>query len=156
MRRLLHGLLITAVTTPVMAQYASPRAVAVFPGNVRVSLEVADTEPLRQRGLMFRTSLSPTEGMIFVFEQPGFYPFWMKNTLIPLDLFWLDAAGTIVSIQHAIPPCGNTSEQDNDCPTYPPRAGTSAVHVIETAAGFARRHGVKTGQRVTITGLRTR
>lgn len=156
MRPLLYGLLLTAVSAPAVAQYASPRAIAVFSGNVRVSLEVADTEALRQRGLMYRTSLSPTEGMIFVFEQPGFYPFWMKNTLIPLDLFWLDAAGTIVSIQHAIPPCGNTSEQDNDCPTFPPRAGTSAVYVIETAAGFAKRHGVQTGQRVTLTGLPAR
>jgi uncharacterized membrane protein (UPF0127 family) len=77
----------------------------------------------------------------------------MKNTLIPLDLFWLDEAGTIVSIQHAIPPCGNTSEQDDDCPTFPPRAGTSALYVIETAAGFARKHGVKVGQRVVLTGL---
>lgn len=153
MRPLFHAVLVTSLTVPAAAQYAAPRATAVFSGDVRVSLDVADTEALRQRGLMYRTSLPPTEGMIFVFEQKGFYPFWMKNTLIPLDLFWLDERGTIVSIQHAIPPCGNTSEQDDDCPTFPPRAGTSALYVIETAAGFARKHGVQVGQRVVLTGL---
>jgi uncharacterized membrane protein (UPF0127 family) len=153
MHLLLYGLILTTLSASAGAQYASPRAVAEFEGGVRVSLEVADTEALRQRGLMYRTSLAPTEGMIFVFEEKGFYPFWMKNTLIPLDLFWLDEGGTIVSIQHAIPPCGNTSEQDDDCPTFPPRAGTSAIHVIEVVAGFAKRHGIREGQRVALTGL---
>jgi uncharacterized membrane protein (UPF0127 family) len=153
MHPLLYGLVLTTLAAPAVAQYASPRAGAEFEGGVRVSLEVADTEALRQRGLMYRRSLSPTEGMIFVFDEKGFYPFWMKNTLIPLDLFWLDERGTIVSIQHAIPPCGNTSEQDDDCPTFPPRTGTSALYVIEVVAGFAKRHGIREGQRVALTGL---
>jgi uncharacterized membrane protein (UPF0127 family) len=103
---------------------------------------------------MYRTHISPTEGMIFVFDEPGFYPFWMKNTLISLDLFWLDADGTIVSIQSDVPPCGNTSELDDGCPTWPPAAGTRAVYVIEMAAGFAARHRVAVGQRVQLSGLR--
>src|SRR5688572_19735970 len=69
------------------AQYAGPaRAEAVFPGNTVVSLEVARTEDERSRGLMHRPSMPERAGMIFLFERPGIYPFWMKNTLIPLDL----------------------------------------------------------------------
>ena len=152
MRAWLCGLFISVF--PVLAQDVTPRAEAVFESAVRVSLEIADTEQRRQRGLMYRKSLSPTEGMIFVFDQPGFYPFWMKNTLIPLDLFWLAADGTIVSIQPDLPPCGNTSEFDDGCPTWPPAAGTRALYVIETVAGFAARHRVATGQRVELSGLR--
>ncbi len=155
MRVLLCGLLISMLHAPAPAQYATPRAHAVFAGDVRVSLEIADTERLRQRGLMYRKTLSPNEGMIFVFDEPGFYPFWMKNTLIPLDLFWLSADGTIVSIQADVPPCGNTSEADDGCPTWPPAVGTRASYVIETVAGFAARHRVEVGQRVQLSGLRT-
>ena len=153
MRVLMCGLLVTLLAGAPSAQYARPRAQAVFNGDVTVSLEIADTEPLRQQGLMHRRSLSPTEGMIFVFEESGFYPFWMKNTLIPLDMFWLDAKGRIVSIQAHVPPCGNTSDQDDSCPTWPPATGTSAVYVVETVAGFARQHGIEVGQQVRLTGV---
>lgn len=153
MSRLLCGLLWVTLSLPTAAQVAAPRATAQFENDVRLTLEVADTEPLRQRGLMHRRSLDPAHGMIFVFDEPGFYPFWMKNTLIPLDLFWLDAQGTIVSIQHSIPPCGNTSDLDDDCPTWPPAAGTQAVYVLETVAGFAKRHGITVGQRIRLTGV---
>jgi uncharacterized protein len=151
--RLLAGLLMLTLSSSLGAQYATPRAVAVFPGEVHVSLEISADERSRQRGLMFRQSLSPTEGMIFVFPEKGFYPFWMKNTLIPLDLFWLDERGTIVSIQHAVPPCGNVSDLDDDCPTFGPSPGTTALYVIETAAGFAKRHGIQVGQRVRLSGV---
>jgi len=73
---------------PARAQYsAAGRAEAVFPDKTVVALEVARTEPERSRGLMFRTSMAEQAGMIFLFERPGVYPFWMKNTLIPLDMF---------------------------------------------------------------------
>lgn len=144
---------VVACAAPVAGQRAESPVVAVFPGEVRVRLEVADTEPLRQRGLMYRRALAADDGMIFVFDEPGFYPFWMKNTLVPLDIFWVAADGTIVSIQQDVPPCGNTSPLDMDCPTWPPRAGTTATYVIETQAGFARRHGLREGQRVRVSGL---
>lgn len=153
MRVLLCGLLVSLLSVAPSAQYASPRGLAVFNGDVKVSLEIADTEPLRQRGLMHRRGLAPTEGMIFVFEESGFYPFWMKNTLIPLDMFWLDERGRIVSLRENVPPCGNTSETDDTCPTWPPSAGTRAIYVLETVAGFARTHGVEVGQRVVLSGV---
>lgn len=130
------------------AQYRTPRVDVVFPGKAVVRAEVARTEAERQRGLMHRRYLAPTEGMIFVFEEPGHYPFWMKNTLIALDLFWLDRTGRVVSIAESLPPCGNKTEADF-CPDYPPSA-TDALYVVETAAGFAKKHGVKVGDRVDI------
>ena len=124
---------------PARAQYAaapSGRAEAVFPDKTVVTLEVARNEPERSRGLMHRTSLPERAGMIFLFERPGIYPFWMKNTLIPLDMFWTDTTGKVVWIAESVPPC-----QADPCPEYPPKAVAS--YVIETNAGFAKRHGVK-------------
>ena len=129
------------------AQYAgAARAEAVFPGNVVVSLEVARTEAERARGLMHRSSMPERAGMIFLFERPGIYPFWMKNTLIPLDMFWTDTSGRIVWIAESVPPC-----KADPCPEYPPRAVAS--YVIETNAGFAKRHAVQVGQVVTLKNL---
>jgi len=108
-----------------------------------------DTPPAVERGLMFRESLPPNEGMLFVFEQTGVYPFWMKNTLIPLDIIWLDEDWRIVSIAAAVPPC-----RADPCPTYPP-AGP-ARYVVEVNAGFTRTHGIVRGDRVVVAGVRAR
>jgi len=132
---------------PARAQYsAAGRAEAVFPDKTVVALEVARTEPERSRGLMFRTSMAEQAGMIFLLERPGVYPFWMKNTLIPLDMFWTDTTGKVVWIAESVPPC-----QADPCPEYPPKAVAS--YVIETNAGFAKRHAVKVGDVVTLRKL---
>lgn len=128
------------------AQSLSPRGSVVFPEGTRVSVEIADTEPVRQRGLMFRERLASTDGMIFVFERKGFYPFWMKNTLIPLDIIWLDEVGRVVSIAASVPPC-----QVDPCPSYPPSA--DALYVVEVASGFTKAHGVKVGDVLRLEGM---
>lgn len=134
--------------TPSLAQRAglAARAEAVFPDKTVVSLEVARTEPERSRGLMHRTSMPEQAGMIFLFDRPGVYPFWMKNTLIALDMFWTDTSGRIVWIAESVPPC-----TADPCPEYPPKA--VAQYVIETNAGFAKRHGVQVGDVVTLRKL---
>ncbi len=128
------------------AQYATPRAEVIFPDGTRVSVEIAATDAERQRGLMFRTHLAPNEGMIFIFDEVGFYPFWMKNTLIPLDMIWLDPDGRVVSIAASVPPC-----KADPCPTYPPSA--DALYVVEVVSGFTKKHGVKIGDRLILKGL---
>jgi uncharacterized membrane protein (UPF0127 family) len=140
--------LVTASGAPTVAQYAGPvgRAEAVFPDQTVVSLEVARTEPERNRGLMHRPSMPERAGMIFVFDRPGVYPFWMKDTLIPLDMFWTDTSGKVVWIAESVPPC-----RADPCPHYPPKAVAS--YVIETNAGFAKRHGVKVGDVITLRKL---
>jgi uncharacterized protein len=132
---------------PALAQYATARrAEAQFADKTVVSLEVARTEAERAKGLMFRTDLAERAGMIFLFERPGIYPFWMKNTLIPLDMLWTDTSGKIAWIAESVPPC-----KADPCPEYPPRA--EAQYVIELRAGFVKRHGVKVGDVVTLRNL---
>ena len=119
-------------------QPAAARAEAVLPDGTVLALEVAATEAERSRGLMFRTAMPERAGMIFLFERPGIHPFWMKNTRIPLDMFWIDRTGRIVWIAESVPPC-----TADPCPEYPPQA--VADYVIETNAGFAKRHKLKVG-----------
>ena len=130
------------------AQTANRRAQVVFPDKTTVSVEIADTDSTRSRGLMFRERLPSNEGMIFVFDEPGEHPFWMKNTLIPLDMVWLDAGKRILHVAHSVPPC-----KADPCPTYPPAPGTRASFVVELASGFAKHHGLKVGDKLDITGL---
>lgn len=133
------------------AQSASRRAQAVFPDKTTVSVEIADTESTRSRGLMFREQLAPNEGMIFVFDEPGEHAFWMKNTLIPLDMVWLDADKRILHIAPSVPPC-----KADPCPTYSPAPGTRASFVVELVSGFATQHGLKVGDTLAVTGLSPR
>ncbi len=74
--------------------------------------------------------------MLFVFPKDDMYGFWMKDTLIPLDMFWLDSKGHVVSIAENIA----TSTYPNVF--YP---SVPARYVLETTAGFVREHGIKTG-----------
>jgi uncharacterized membrane protein (UPF0127 family) len=149
MTRLLLGVTVTvACAGSAGGQFATPRAEVVFPDKTRVRVEIADTEAERSRGLMFRERLAEGDGMIFIFEEAGFYPFWMKNTLIPLDMLWLDRSGRVLSIAHAVPPC-----KADPCPTYPPEPGTQALYVVEVVAGFAKKHNVKAGDVLTLNGI---
>jgi uncharacterized protein len=139
----------TGHARPAAAQWVRPTATVAFREGVQVRAEIVDTPPAVERGLMFRESLPPNDGMLFVFEQTGVYPFWMKNTLIPLDIIWLDEDWRIVSIAASVPPC-----RADPCPTYPP-AGP-ARYVVEVNAGFTRTHGIARGDRVIVAGVRAR
>lgn len=143
---LLGGMLVTAAL-PGHAQLAAPRGDVVFPDQARVSVEIAATPEARQRGLMYRTALGQDEGMVFVFDEPGAHAFWMKNTLIPLDMIWLDAARRVVHVAHSVPPC-----RSDPCPSYPP-AADNALYVIEVASGVARRHALKVGDVLEFRGI---
>jgi hypothetical protein len=130
----------------VNGQWATPRAEVVFPDKTRVTVEIARTPDERARGLMFRKELADTAGMIFIFDEPGSYPFWMKNTLIPLDMIWLDADQKIVWVAHSVPPC-----KADPCPSYPHDG--HALYVVEVNSGFAKQHKLKTGERLEFKGL---
>jgi uncharacterized protein len=143
----------------IQGQWASPRAEVIFSDKTRVRVEIADTPDKRQRGLMFRKEMAANEGMIFVFEEPGYHPFWMQNCIISLDMLWLDEKARVVSIAQSVPPCrfANCPPPCNsqDCPTYPPDPGTQASYVVELVAGFAKKHGVKVGDALVLKGLKT-
>ena len=70
-------------------------------------IELAKTEAERNQGLMYRKELDKNKGMLFIFDKEGSHPFWMKNTLIPLDIIWIDSRGKIVFISQNVQPCKN-------------------------------------------------
>ena len=93
------------------------------------------------RGMMFRDSLAPDRGMLFVHDRPGNYTYWMFQVRIPLDIIWMDANKRIVEISANTPPChGKASE----CPQY--GGNEKSQYVLELAGGMAEKYGLRTGQ----------
>jgi YVTN family beta-propeller protein len=107
----------------------------------RVFVEVPDDPEESMRGLMFRIHLPWNAGMLFPYSNEEPRTFWMKNTLIPLDMIFVDSSSKIVEIKENVPPC----EQDQ-CPTYPSKE--PAQYVLEVNAGFVQEKGVKVGDRL--------
>ncbi len=120
-------------------------APAVVLHEQRFSAEFATDAPSREHGLMMRTTLAPDHSMLFVFSQAAPQAFWMKNTLIPLDILYFDTDRRLVSMQLDVPPC-----KADPCPLYPSDA--PARYVLELSAGTARRIGAKTGDELKIEG----
>ena len=123
---------------PSPAAPAGPRATFVAPNGETGSLEIAATDAAREKGLMGRASVPRGEGMVFVFDAPGEHAFWMLHCLTPLDLVWLDQAGTVVHLVEAAPIC-----EAEPCPYY--SAGAPAAMVVEFGPGEARRMGIVPG-----------
>ncbi|MDW7968398.1 MAG: DUF192 domain-containing protein [Thermoanaerobaculum sp.] len=117
-----------------------------LPDGHVVTVELALSEEQKALGLMFRDYLPPNQGMLFLFSQDDYLPFWMKNTLIPLDFIWLDAYGTVVDVKHSAPPC-----KLDPCPSYKPSRPARAV--LELVGGQAAAHGVKPGARIRCAGV---
>jgi len=123
-----------------------PVAVIRGPGAaVEVSLEVAATPAERERGLMYRTSLAEGRGMLFVFDADGNQSFWMKNTLIPLDLLFIARDGTVVGIHANATPLSTANIA----------VGKPSRYVLEVPGGWAARHGISAGARVEFRGVNT-
>src|SRR5437016_13349081 len=80
-----------------------PLITITYPKGTRILAEVADTPAKRASGLMFRDRLAPDRGMLFVFEEAGAWSFWMKNTMIALDILWLGLDKRIVYIEENVP-----------------------------------------------------
>lgn len=107
--------------------------------NAHIQIEFAKTQQQKARGLCCRDSLPKNSGMLFIYDQPGNYRFWMKNTRIPLDMYWINQENKIVHIEKNVKP-----------ETYPKSFGTDipAQYILETNAGFADTHGIKPGDNV--------
>lgn len=107
-------------------------------GQARFTIELADDAESRARGLMFRESLAATAGMLFVYEAPQRVGFWMKNTLIPLDMLFIDATGRVTGVHHmAIP--------HDERPIF---GAPDTLAVLEVNGGLARRLGIVAGSEV--------
>jgi uncharacterized protein len=103
--------------------------------TVRFSVVVADTEKDRARGLMFREHLPHFAGMLFVFESPQPVAFWMRNTLIPLDMLFFDETGRLTWVHSNAPPLDET----------PISGGTDIRYVLEIIGGLAEALGIEPG-----------
>ena len=108
-------------------------------GGQRYSVEVADNEAERARGLMFRDELPAGHGMLFIHEEEAPLAYWMKNTRIPLDILFFDHERHLVSQQRDVPPC----DLGDACPPYPSAA--PAIYVLELNAGEAERLKLRDG-----------
>ncbi len=102
-------------------------------------VEIVDDDTERTLGLMNREYLEPDAGMLFIFDEEGSYPFWMKNTLIPLDMIWLNSNGEIVYIFENAQPCVS-----NPCPII--AHDGSALFVVELNAGTVNEKEIQVGQ----------
>jgi uncharacterized membrane protein (UPF0127 family) len=122
-----------AQTTPAPA---GPRV--VLPSGSTYSLEVVRTPEEQAQGLMFRESLSEKTGMLFPFTDNGVHRFWMKNTMIPLDMVWMDAQGRVLFVSADTPPC-----KADPCPSYGPIV--PAASVLEIAGGMAAKEKISVG-----------
>ena len=106
--------------------------------NERFTVELAETSKKQALGLMFREQMADDHGMLFLFPGEGIRSFWMKNTRIPLDIFYFDEDLKLVSVSENTKPC-----RTQRCPSYPSTG--PAKYVLELNAGKAAELGVRTG-----------
>ena len=139
---LMFPLLAVTACAAAVPQQSTP---AVELHGHRFTTEFATDDASREQGLMMRTELPADHSMLFVFPDTQPRWFWMKNTLVPLDILYFDADRKLVSMQLNVPPC-----KADPCPSYPSDA--AARYVLELPAGTVRRIGVETGDELTVEG----
>jgi len=109
---------------------------------IKINAEIADDNEERIKGLTFRERLNDDEGVLFVFENEEYQTFWMKNTLIPLDMIFIDEELKIVDIKNAIP-CTN-----DPCQLY--KSEAPAKYVLEVNGNFTKKNNIMPGNKVKI------
>jgi uncharacterized membrane protein (UPF0127 family) len=112
-------------------------------GPVILNVEIADTSQEIMTGLMYREYLGQDEGMLFIFHDDSLRSFWMKNTLIPLDMIFINSSLDIVHIVENAEPCKTPT-----CPTY--SSVLPAMYVLEANSGFSKRQEIKVGQKISL------
>jgi uncharacterized protein len=135
----------TPPPTATAAAVAGPRV--VLPSGEVYRVEIARTPEEQALGLMFRESLPERSGMLFLFTDAGPHKFWMKNTMIPLDMIWMDGAGRVLFVSADTPPC-----KADPCGNYGP--DVPAASVLEIAGGLAAKEKVTVGSTIRFEGVR--
>jgi hypothetical protein len=121
----------------------APHQVSINEVNFQVTL--AEDDNSRAMGLMYEKSLADDAGMLFIFPDSRPRAFWMKNTLIPLDILYFNHNKVLVSIQAEVPPCRSTTTR---CPNYPSQK--PAKYVLEINAGLSEQYGFKVGDKLIL------
>ncbi len=113
----------------------------ILPDGSTLNVELAKTPEEWAKGLMYRENLPEDYGMLFVFKNTDYHYFWMKNTLISLDIIWLNENKEIIYIEENCKPC-----KKEPCKTYGPNM--PAKFVLEVKAGFSKKHSLKPGDKL--------
>ena len=121
---------------PALAE-APLRTAQLRVGKHALKVEIVETDAQREKGLMFREKLGRDEGMLFLYDEPGYHAMWMKNTLIPLSVAFLDRDGVILNIEDMEPQTLDAHQS----------AGPS-IYAIETNKGWFARKKIKAGDKV--------
>ena len=114
-----------------------------MPNGQTIKVETMIDPKDQMRGMMFRSSMQPGHGMLFLYREAASHPHFMYQTLIPLDIIWLDADRQIVTIVASALPC---KTQASKCPTY--GGLVTSKYVLELAGEMAAKYGLKTGDQV--------
>ncbi|MBI1936316.1 DUF192 domain-containing protein [Candidatus Woesearchaeota archaeon] len=109
---------------------------------IKINVEIADDENERNNGLMFRKELDKDSGMLFTFNDEDYRTFWMKDTLIPLDIIFINKDWKIIDIKNAVP-C-----KEDPCRLY--HSSLPAKYVLEVNAGFAQRNDIEPGDKIVL------
>ncbi len=116
------------------------RTTSLQVGKNSLEVEIAETDAESEKGLMYRTHMPEERGMLFDLHVVKDHEFWMHNTCIPLDMLFVDASGTIVGILENVPVLNDE----------PRSVGCPSSWVLETNAGWARRHNVHPGDKIEL------
>jgi uncharacterized protein len=115
-----------------------------LPNDSKIEVEIADTKAKHALGLMYRQHLPENTGMLFIFDKKAKHVFWMKNTLLPLDVIWMDENMQIVDITENVHPC----KEGEVCQSFMPMQ--PAKYVLEVNGGFSDRHDVQVGDKLIL------
>ncbi len=131
----LVGLIVVFAAGPALSCSADRVDLRWDGGKASFSVEVADDPEERAKGLMFRDKMALSAGMLFVYDSPSRASFWMKNTLIPLDMVFADPTGRVTRVHaNAVP--GDLTSIDG---------GEGVQYILEINGGLARRLGIAEG-----------
>jgi uncharacterized membrane protein (UPF0127 family) len=131
------AVLLTFAALPALADTQAATTTTLKIGAHRLKVEVAQTDAQREKGLMFRKQLGRDDGMLFIFDEPAYHAMWMKNTLIPLSVAFIDDAGRIVNVEDMQP-----QTEDSHCASRPAR------YALEMNLGWFSAKGIKPGTRI--------
>ena len=124
--------------TSLAAQHRKIETITI--NGARLNVERAESNEEKRRGLCCRESLNSDAGMLFLYDEPGFYEFWMKDTYIPLDIIWISEQKRVVYIENIVTPA-----------SYPTRFSSPlpAQYVLEVNAGWAEANHIQLGDTVS-------
>jgi len=135
--RVLASCLLFLASLPLLADVTFKTSRILVAGHP-LKVELAVEEPQRLQGLMYRKSMAKEDGMLFIFDEPGYHSIWMKNTLIPLSVAFMDKDGVILNILDMEPQTLDSHQ-----------AAGPAVYAIETNKGWFAGKKIKPGDKVT-------